>query len=349
MRLSIAVLAALALVALLPAAAAHGGLTLNEFDIYAISDFEGQEDSFPWEGFEIWDIYAGDGYHEALGSHGVYFKANLAGDGTARPSGSQSWDVRFTYTVGDDEYTRNISHDGSDVTTDFEALEWQIADGNVFQIYAWAPVPEWEGLSITDLVVLSSVDGEPRDIAPGGIYDPATGQEVPVNAPPTPVFPEIGEGRIVETVPLTGPAKFLDIAIDRQPDNAYLFTVTNPLAQQGQHFMFRANATPGWTVTGTPNAESLEGGSMAEFVLQFDPADEGIIAPYPFDLMTDIGGLQTYYAYVGAGGDVLVTNDASAAATFTVDAPDVEAPGVGLVAVGMVALALAARKRSGRA
>ncbi len=344
MRLSVAALVALvALATLAPAASAHGGLTLNEFDIYAISDFEGHEDSFPWEGFEIWDIYAGDGYNEAVGAHGVYFKANLAGDGTVRPTGSQSWDIRFTYNVGSDEYTRNISHDGNEVTTDFEALEWQIADGNVFQIYAWAPVPAWDGLSITDLVVVSSVDGEPRDIAPGGIYDPATGQEVPVNAPPTPVFPEIGEGRIVEAVPLTGSAKFIDVKVTPEADGWFQFNVTNPLAAQGQHFMVNASA-PGWRVTGVPNAASIEGGASASFRMQFTPDAAAVIEPMRFELMTDIGGLLPLFAYMGPDGIVIV-EDAARATTATMPEPDVEAPGLPLVWIGLV-VAVVARRRA---
>ncbi len=346
MRLSVLLLAALMLVAFLPNAAAHGGLTLNEFDTYAISDFEGQEDSFPWEGFEIWDIYAGDGYSQAFASHGVYFKANFAGDGSLRPTGSQSWDLQFTYNVGDQDYVRNISHDGTDIVTDFEEFEWQIADGNVLQVRAWAPVDEWQGLSITDLVVVSSVDGDRRDIAPGGIYDPATGQEVPVNAPPTPVFPEIGEGRIVDAVPLTGAAKFLNVTILPEGDGWFNFTIKNPLAAQGQHFMVDALAGPGWTVAGAPNAMSLDGAGEVSFSMRFTPhRDATVIEPMRFNLLTDVGGLQPYYAFVGAAGDVLVTNDAAAATPASIEEPEVETPGLGLVSIGLVALALAARKR----
>ena len=69
-------LALVVMLAMVPAAAAHGALELNEFDTYALSDFEGQEDSFPWEGFEIWDVYVGDGYNAVFDSHGVYFKGN---------------------------------------------------------------------------------------------------------------------------------------------------------------------------------------------------------------------------------------------------------------------------------
>ena len=95
----------------------------------------------------------------------------------------------------------------------------------MFQVHAWVPIPTWENLSIQDLVVLSAVDGNPRDIAPGGFYDPITGQEIPFSAPPTPVFPAMGEGRIVETVPLTGAAKFLDTTVV-QSENQWTTLIT---------------------------------------------------------------------------------------------------------------------------
>ena len=175
-----------------PSVMAHGALTLNEFDTYAISDFEGHEESFAWEGWEIWDVYVGDGYNLQHDSHGVYFKANFAGDGTLRPLGGQSWELTFTFMVGGAIHERSIVHDGSTVATDFDALDWQVADGNVFQIHAWALVPEWQDLSVSDLVVVSSVDGAPRDTAPGGIHDPVTGAEIPVNVPPDPHLPRDG-------------------------------------------------------------------------------------------------------------------------------------------------------------
>jgi hypothetical protein len=346
MRLSVPVLTALALAFLVPAASAHGGLTLNEFDVYAIGDFEGHEDSFEWEGFEIWDVYAGDGYSMQNESHGVYFKVNLAGDGTKRPSGGETWDIQFTYKVGGTEYTRIISHDGTEVTTDFEELEWQIADGNVFQVRAWAPVPAWVDLTISDLVLLSSVDGEPRDIAPGGIYDPATGQEIPVNAPPSAVFPEVGEGRIVDVVTLTGSAKFLEVSVMPEADGWFAFNVTNPLAEQGQHFMVQATPGAGWNVNGAPNPESVDGAKSTNFRMQFTvDEDATIVEPMRFDLMTDIGGLQSWYAFLGANG-VEVVNDESMATAGSIEQPAQDTPGLPLVWIGLVMVAFAARRRS---
>ncbi len=333
----------LPLVALLvlaaPFASAHGALELNEFDTYAISDFEGHEDSFPWEGFEIWDIYAGDGYLSAMDSHGVYFKGNFAGDGTLRPSGSQEWTLEFTFDVGDSSYARTIVHDGTDVTSDFEQLEWQIADGNVFQVHAWVPVPAWDGLAITNLVVVSSVDGNPRDIAPGGFYDPATGQEVPFAAPSTVVFPPMGEGRIVESVPLTGAQKFLDVQVSDE-DGAFTFSVTNALASQGQHFMVAAEAA-GWTIDGLPAAQSLEGGADTAFTLRFAHATEGIVEPLRVDLQTDIGGLQSWYAFADEAG-IQVVDDAALATSHAIEAPKTTpGPSLLLVAAGL----LLARRR----
>ncbi len=330
-------------VAFLPTVAAHGALELNEFDTYAISDFEGLEDSFPHEGFEIWDIYAGDGYFGPNESHGVYFKGNFAGDGTVRPAGGQEWTLRFTFNVAGIAYERTIVHDGAEVTSDFEQLEWQIADGNVFQVHAWVPVPAWEGHTISELVVLSSVDGDPRDIAPGGIYDPASGEEIPVSGPPTPVFPALGEGRIVDEVVLTGAAKFLDVSV-AGADGLFTFTVNNPLAAQGQHLMVDVLAPANWTIGGQPNAQSLAGGGDTAFVLDVKHAKTGTVAPVRVDLLTDIGGLQSWFIYLDATG-LHVVNDEALATPYTFEAPAQESPGLPLLAVMGVLALLAGRRR----
>ncbi len=337
MRVWIALLAMSAL--MVPSVTAHGALELNEFDTYAISDFEGQEDSFPWEGFEIWDIYAGDGYLAAEDSHGVYFKGNFAGDGTLRPSGSQEWTLRFNFDVAGESFERTIVHDGVDVTSDFEMLEWQIADGNVFQVNAWVPVNESEGAAIENLFVLSSVDGDPRDIAPGGIYSPETGEEVPVAAPESGVFPAMGEGRIVETVPLTGSEKFLDVALE-QEGTAFTFTVTNPLLDQGQHFSARAVAS-NWTVAGIPAPTSIDGGGSTEFTLTLVAPADGLVEPLQVDLLSDIGGRESWFIYVDETG-VRAVDNADQATPYTMVAEQ-EAPGFPVLLL-LAALFLARRR-----
>ncbi len=340
MRITLGCLIAAMLLLWTPSVAAHGALEINEFDTYAISDFEGHEDSFAWEGWEIWDVYAGDGYISALDSHGVYFKVNFAGDGTLRPTGGSTWEATISFAVNGTAYSRQVVHDGTDATADFEQWEWQIADGNVFQIHAWVPIPEWEGHAIEDLVVASSVDGQPRDSAPGGIYDPATGSEVPVEAPSTVVFPPIGEGRLVESVPLSGPSKFLDVQMEAATDNAYTFTVTNPLAAQGQHFMVHTEGDD-WVFTGVPAAQSLDGGTATEFTIQFDAASEGSVAPGRIDFVTDIGGLRSFQVAMSDAGPLLLIDEAQAE-SYTPEV--VETPGFPLV-LALVGLAFAARRK----
>lgn len=338
------ILATIAICALfLPFAQAHGALELNQFDTYAISDFEGQEDSFPWEGFEIWDIYAGDGYHMESKSHGVYFKGNFAGDGTLRPTGGSVWSLLFTFDVASNSYERTISHDGTTVTTDFEVLEHQISDGNVFQIHAWVPIQNWTGSEITNLVVLSSVDGSPRDVAPGGIFDPVLGVEVPVEVPPTPMFPEMGEGRLVESIPLTGSAKFLDVAMTPSGDS-FTFSVNNTLATQGQHFLVSLGNESAWDVGGKPNVQTLDGGAGITFTLDLQFQGNATISPLQIDLMSDVGALQSWFAYVD-GGTVKMTPNA-AEATQYVQLVEEEAPAAGLmfVLIGLAAIVIARRR-----
>ncbi|MEK6975737.1 MAG: hypothetical protein AABY18_05285 [Candidatus Thermoplasmatota archaeon] len=348
MRWSAPILLMLGLGTFVPGVSGHGALTINEFDTYAISDFEGQEDSFAWEGFEIWDVYVGDSYSPVFDSNGVYFKVNLAGDGTARPTQGETWTVTFRFNVGDQTFERQITHDGAAVTTDFEELEWQIADGNVFQVRAWAPVAAWAGQSLTDLVLVSLVDGEPRDTAPGGIHLPGTGTEVPVEAPATPVFPALGEGRLVESVPLTGPAKFLDVSVAPQDAGVFEFTIKNPLAEQGQHVMLQSAPANGWTVTAIGGGASLEGGASAKLRVEVrNDAPAGTrVEPIRLDLVTDIGGLQSYYAFLDGTG-VAVVSDSSLAQAATVGDAGMKAPGASFLAMAAV-LALAVASRLGR-
>lgn len=299
----------------LPTAAAHGDLEINELETLIIRDFEGHEDSFAWEGFEIWDVYAGEGHNATLGSDGVYFKVNLAGDGTARPTGGRVWTLTFTFTVGDEPFERVITHDGADVTTTFESLQWLVADGNVAQVKAWTPVADWTGKTLKDVVIVSSVDGKPRDTAPGGVHDPATGRERPVEAPSTFVFPPMGEGRIVEEVALSGPGKYLDLAVTPLGDGAFTLVVTNPLEKQGQHVMLDAKPSAGWELATSSPPHSLDGGKSATFDIRLNvtgaPGDR--IEPYAIDLLTDIGGRKTLYATLGPEGVLLVDAPAGVA------------------------------------
>ena len=333
--------------ALLPTAAAHGDLEINELETLIIRDFEGQEDSFAWEGWDIWDVYVGEGYNDTLDSDGVYFKVNLGGDGTVRPTGGAIWSLTFTYDVGDESFEREIAHDGTDVTTTFESLQWQVADGNVFQVKGWAPVANWTGKALTNVVIVASVDGSPRDTAPGGVHDPATGTEIPVQAPSTVVFPPIGEGRIVDEVPLTGPAKYLELAVEPKGSDTFTLTVTNPLAEQGQHVMLDASPTPGWELVTASAPHSLDGGKSATFDVQLVPKGEPgtTLDPYAFGIVTDIGGHRALFAALGATGVTLVEDPALATAS-TIAGP---ARGVPLPAwtavLGLAGLALLARRR----
>lgn len=333
------------LVLLAVPASGHGNLTIHELETLAIRDFEGQEDSFAWEGFEIWDVYVGDGYNFLQDAEGVYVKANFAGDGTQRPMQGSTWTLGIQFKVGEQTIEREITHDGATVTTTFEALEWTVADGNVFQINAWTPVADWQGKAVRDIVIVSLVDGEARDIAPGGVFVPAVGAEVPVEGPATPVFPALGEGRIVDAVELTGPAKFMDIAVTPKGQGVFEFAVTNPLAQQGQHVHFREPTEPGaWTIEASSSGFELEGGAAATLTVKFNATTTpGVVEPLAFDLYSDIGGRHRYYAYLDQG-EVRLVDDPALATTATIEAAT-ESPGTGLLGLLVtIVVALAARR-----
>lgn len=346
MRFAVALLS---LSLLAPLAAAHGDLAINELETLAIRDFEGMEDSFPWDGFEIWDVYVGEGYNETLDSDGVYIKANFAGDGTKRTREGQSWTLDVSFLIGEVEYERRIVHDGVSATSDFESFAWSVSDGNVLQVKGWVAVPDWKGQVLTDLVIVSSVDEEPRDTAPGGVHAPGSGSEAPVQGPGTPVFPPIGEGRIVDEVPLTGPGKFLNVTLVSNGTGAYDIIVANPLKEQGQHVFVRPETRSGWSVGSDTWMAEIKGGSSATFPLRLESTPGAGADPTPFaiDLVSDIGGRSTLYAVIDGSNVVLVT-DIGLADAVTIPAVAVETPGPFMGAViGVLALVALTRRRIG--
>lgn len=339
MRRILVVLAALLAA---PTATAHGDLEINELETLAIRDFEGQEDSFAWEGFEIWDVYVGEGYNESYDSDGVYLKVNFAGDGTQRPTGGAAWTISISFNVGEETFERELTHDGTTISTSFESLQWMIADGNVLQIKAWVPVKNWTGKSVTDIVIVSSVDGEPRDTAPGGVHAPGTGDEIPIEAPSTGIFPPMGEGRIVDEVPLTGAEKFLNVTIEPKGNDTFAITVTNVLEEQGQHVFLRADPGSPWTLATETWGHNLEGAASGTFEVNVKPkAREGSeITPLALDFVSDIGGHRTLYAFLGGNG-VEIVEQAEAATPRAIESEGRSvgaAQVVGILAAATVAL-----------
>lgn len=330
-------------------ASAHGDLEVNELEVLAIRDFEGMEDSFPWGGFEIWDVYVGEGYNESFDQNGVYFKVNLAGDGTARPPGGESalWTLNIRFKADAEEFERQLTHDGQTITTTFESLQWMVADGNVLQIKAWVPIENAIGKNVTDIVLVSSVDDDPRDTAPGGVHDPAAAEEVPVTGPGTGVFPPLGEGRIVEQVHLTGPAKFLNVTIEPRGNATFAITTTNVLKEQGQHVILTGDMHPSWNLTTDQWGKSLDGGASTTFLvtLRTDAPPGALIEPLPLDFLTDIGGRRTITAFLGDAGVELTPEPTLARAATLPDAErSVPIGATSVILVAMATLALLRRK-----
>ena len=146
----------------------------------------------------------------------------------------------------------------------------------------------------------------------------------------------------METVPLTGSAKFLDVTATPDGPGAFAFDVANPLAAQGQHFIVRLGNATGWSVHGAPDPAGLDGGASTSFELHVT-ADGTATEPLRIDLVTDIGGLRPFYAFAAPTGIQLTEDPSLAVMTITEETQDTPAP-LPFLAVALALLVLRRRR-----
>lgn len=76
------------------------------------------------------------------------------------------------------------------------------------------------------------------------------------------------------------------------------------------------------------------------FTVTLTPPTSGVVEPFPLEVYTDIGGQQSYFAFLDAQG-VAMVSDSAAASASTLDGAAKDASGLGILAlVGALAVGL---------
>jgi hypothetical protein len=283
----------LALLAAFPAGA-HGTFEASELELHILDD-EGSDAIEPYGGFDIQDLFVGFAHDPDVGAgaagDGVYIRLELYGlMANSAPVPGQEWTVTVTMQTPDGPLSRTLSTvDGTTFTSDFDSLLYEIDDAErtthvqrAFIAYATS------GLNPGDLVgpflVESRVNGDLRDLAPGGIPLPGTNGAA-MYPDPTQID---GEGALVDTVTLVGPELYVKVAAVASP-GGFDVIVTSALGQGAQHVFVQPVETTGWTyeLKGTTTAPLEANGTLNFTVFAQSTNATG---PLRLEVQTDVGG-----------------------------------------------------------
>jgi hypothetical protein len=314
-----------------PHAAAHSTYEAAELELHVLDD-EGSDSIELYGGYDIQDVFAGFAHQPQVGDgpsgDGVYLRIELYGDRShsAIPQGQSVWSITVNLEVDGQPLQRTIrTTDGASFESDFDLLLFEVEGRDThiqraFLAYAKNNLTTDQTMRIVS--VESRVDGDLRDVAPGGIPVPGTNglQEYPDPL----AIP--GQGFIVDTLALQRPEGYF--AVSAQSGREVRFTVTSSLKQGEQHVYLLLPPTPGYDVTGK-TVEVLGPGDSMTFVLLREPGSPAMA----FDILSDLGGRMG--VFVDAAGNVF----GATSGRFEEPAP-VESPAAG-VAVLLVAIGLA--------
>ncbi|HUR62724.1 MAG TPA: hypothetical protein VM286_10240 [Candidatus Thermoplasmatota archaeon] len=338
--------AAALLVALVPPVGAHGTFEASELEVHVLND-EGSDAIEPYGGYDINELFVGFAHDPAIGrgaaGDGFYFRLEAYGlmDKGAHVPG-QPWSLQVTAGTPNGPLTRTISTtDGTTFTSDFDALlaEVEPAERSThFQraFVSFAKAGLAPGQPLGPFKVESRAGTDLRDVAPGGI--PVPGTNGAATYPDPAAIP--GKGLLVETVPLQGPERYVQVSLQGRPDHAFNVTVRSALHKGGQHVFVQADGADGWTYTldGT-TTKALEANGTLTFALHAVPANA--TGPLRLDILTDIGGRTELVL----GPDEVLRGPNGLSASLPAPPPK-PSPGAGaLAACGVLASAWVARSR----
>lgn len=339
------------LIAVLPSPVdAHGTFEANELEVHLLND-EGSDAIEPYGGYDINDLFIGFAHDPAIGAgaagDGFYFRLVLYGlhenAATGPVSGGSPvpmpWTVTIEATTPSGVLARSVSStDGVTLTSDFEALEYEVDTAERatlvqrgFVSYASAGLAP--GQVLGPFRVLSRVGDDLRDVAPGGI--PIPGSNGAAEYPdPTQID---GQGVVTETAVLQAPDRYVTVAAAAVAPGQYNVSVASALKQGGQHVMLQPVTSTTWDVgtEGDTMKELTANGTLA-FVLRATPKpDAAEPGPLELTVTTDVGGRTVFT--IAPDGSVLLPDGATVPPAAA--PPAKESPGV---AVALLAGALAA-------
>ncbi|MHB1260143.1 MAG: hypothetical protein ACYC2H_00360 [Thermoplasmatota archaeon] len=328
------------LLAVVPLVAGHGSIEARELETELLND-EASDHFYTTGGYDIVRVFVGEAHDPALGlggeGDGLYFRAFLSGDyGIALPG--QAWRVTISFDAPDGPITRFIeTTDGTTFQTDFDRLyaEPEAGEGVLVEraFIRLATAGLASGQTITGFRLESSVSGEMRDIAPGGV---GLAGGVPVDVP------TMTSTVVTESYTLRGPTAYIE-ATATQVDGAWRLDVKSLLKDGEQHVTVKPRQADGWTAkVSDPSSAIFAPGAEKSFTLE--TGSDGATGSLTVDVVSDVGG-RIGLVFQPDGSQTVEGNLADTEGVQPpIEAPAKESPGLPAI-LFVVALALIASRR----
>jgi hypothetical protein len=351
-RASLALVAGAALVAaLLPGAAAHAATEPLNVETHVLSDEASGVDAFFYaDGYDLYNAYVREAYHEESGQSGLVYRFDLYGGfGPASTTSELHVDLGAG-GLPDGPSVRITTTDGQTWTSETATIVFQNTTGDgeppfpgyshFLQVFVpYGALDLAPGAALESAWMRSYAGEDPIDDAPGGWYPPGTAGAAQIPA-------QDRSERLADEVPLDGPDGYVDVETSTT-DTIVNVTVTSALESIGQHVQLHVDDAAGWTVTYDEAPEVvLEPGQSHSFLVNATP--DGALDPLPMRIVSDLGGL--HRLAIGTVG--LSPADAGDGPDATVAASEEPATdggngvplGVGVGMLGLLGPALVARR-----
>jgi hypothetical protein len=321
--------------ALLPAASAHDLVEASELEtLFLVDELSDVVTSLPGYGFDLGEFYVGEAHVPGIGD-GLYVRTLLYATEPG-PSGHAA-SVVFEFGFDEEAVTRTLStQDGQAFTSDFDALV--IVPGSTVDVtrafLAFGSAGVQQGQNLTSLRVRSVVDGEDRDVAPGGFMAPG-----PAGAAGDVPDPSQESRQVVQEYPLVGPTRYIrGQAVLVEPGKVEI-RIQSLLKEGAQHVM-PGPMPAGANLTLQGHVGSLAPGANTTMTLQVGP---DVVGAFSLNITTDLGGRMPVLVHGDARQFEVSANDGEAVAWEQPQPKESPAASVWLLPL-LAGLALAARR-----
>jgi len=271
---------------------AHNTYEASELETHVVND-EGTDVLESYGGYDIQDLFVGFAHDATTGSgaagDGLYVRLELYGNRTESqvPQLAANWSVTVAMAVAGNLTVRSVwTTDGATFRSDFDSLAvaTEERDTHVQRAFlSYANLGIAAGSEASILRIESRVDGDLRDVAPGGIPVPGTNgaQEYP---DPTSIE---GKGILVESFPLSAPSNYVQVTPVATAPGDYTITVKSALQKGAQHVFVDAIDEGTYELFGNTSAALDANGTMT-FRLVLVPGR--LDGAAHLDIRTDVGG-----------------------------------------------------------